>query len=331
MRKFLFCVLGVFLFSSVSAFYDLSPEDPDLAIFSHLRDVKIMRSFDDGNFHPEKLVTRAEALTIALRAGGIVIPQKQGSVTFQDVSLESWYAPIVARAIETKVVSAHSPFFRPEEPVNKAEFLAFLLRATGVRFGNYIPDARNIALDVKEEDWFMPIFAYVKKYQISQLSADMYYRPYKLLSRREVAVMTFRQLKLFHGEEGSKVFVELQAHLQQFMTLLQAGQETEATVKIQRILALTEELTRMQNNHDAIAARAITQSLENFVSSLRYMKSRKTLAALESLYLAEKHAQRAAEKSQNLEPFAKELSALVGQAIQNFSGVRSNLAFGKSF
>ncbi len=304
---------------STHAFFDIAAEDPDRHIFEHLQDTKIMNAYPDGNFHPDKLVTRAEALAISLRSGGIVLKPETKNVYFDDVDLNTWYAPIIRRAIDTKVISLQNKQFRPDDYVTKAEFLTFLLRATQVKLDPYNQQTKNIALDIPEQSWFAPEFGYAKQFQIAELPADQYYRPNKFLSRREVAVITFRQLRLFYGDSATKALIEIQSQLQQFLMYLQNGQEDMAAAQLERITELNQYLTRVKSNQDTVSANAIARSLNFFSESLQDMKKQKNLEALENLNLAAKQAQRASEKSVQLAPFANNLAMLITQTLNNFN------------
>lgn len=319
--KWLF-VTAVFLPSmAVYAFGDIASDDPQLPMLQHLNDVKIMTAYPDGNFHPEKIVTRAEALAISLRAGGIQIPAESvGKTYFTDVDPNEWYAPFTVRGVDTQVVAGpeQNPNFRPNEAITKAEFLAFLFRATGVKFGNYMHKTRDISLDVSESDWFAPYFAYAKRFQIAHLPPDGFYRPNKLLSRQEVGVMTYRQLRIFYGDNTTKLFVELQAEIEQFITLLRAGEPEQAEMHLQRIVELNDALAHTNNNQDAIAASAISKALEHFSDSLRAFKFGQNLTALENLHLAAKQTSRAMEKSEKLAPFARDLGTLIDETLMSF-------------
>ncbi len=311
--------IGIFLlFSWANAFTDIAPDDPNAHAFQHLSDVGIMKAFEDGGFHPEKLVTRAEALTIALRAGNIAIPNTfdPSVIIFSDINPNDWYAASIARALELEIVG-ESGSFRPDQPISKAEFLAFLFRATRVDYRPFVNEKTDIADDISEDDWFALAFAYAKKYQISQLPADNLYRPHKALSRFEVALMTFRQLRLFHGDAATRDFLELQAKIQQFMTFLQANQQEEAQILLPRILELTEHLTLKQNNEDAVGAQALSRSLKYLIKSIRAFKSGSRLSGLEELFLASRYATRTAEKSENLIPFARDVQEIILEMLQD--------------
>ncbi len=321
MKRFLWGALLCFPCFSSLAFFDITVDDPHGYIFQHLNDVGIMHSFEDGNFHPEKLLTRAEALVIALRAGGIAIPTTfEGAIPFVDVDPNAWYAPVVGRAVETKAILAQSNRFRPEATTTKAEFLAFLFRATQVDFRNYFSRTKDLAHDIPEDAWYAPHFAYADQFQITQLPSDGMYRPHKLVSRREVAIMTFRQLRLFHGDNVTKIFVELQARIQQFMTFLRAGEKDKAMLHLQSIIDLTDRMTRSQNDKNAVAANAISFALTHFSDSLQALKFQKHLAAIENLFLAEKQAQRAMQASSSIAPFAQNLSSLIHEILLGFRG-----------
>jgi hypothetical protein len=315
-------ILKIFLIPVVSihAFFDISLEDTQGYMLRHLGEIKVMNGYPDGNFHPEKIVTRAEALTIALRSGGIQIPEEVvGKTYFSDVDPNQWYAPFITRGVDTKVIMNNNDIFRPNDPVSKAEFLAFLFRATHVNFNNYFNKTRDIALDIQENDWFAPYFAYAKRYQIAHLPPDQMYRPQKYLSRREVGIMTYRQLRLFYGDKTTKIFVELQAKIEQFITLIRGKKPQEAEMHLQRIMELNDELIQTHNDTEVVAANAISLALKHFSDSLRAFKFQKHLSALENLHLAAKQADRASKKSEKLAPFSRDLGVLIDETLISFT------------
>jgi len=320
MKKLVFALIIFLPTFTTHAFLDVYSEDPDREVFLHLNEVGIINAFPDGNFFPERQITRAEALVVALRAGDIAIPVNDGLTIFQDVNPAQWYAPVIKRAIETDIISTKDKTnFRPNALASKAEFLAFLFRATRVNFSSYFGRTKGIAADIPEDSWFAPIFAYAKRFQIAHLPPDQLYRPLKTLSRREVALMTFRQRKMMYGDGVTKIFVELQAEIEQFITLLRAGKPEMAEMHLQDITELTNRLTHVRNNKDAVAASAISRALTHFSDGMRALKFKKNLYALESLHLASKQANRAIEKSENIAPFARELSHLIDETLSSFT------------
>jgi hypothetical protein len=320
MRLFLLILSMTFLSQAQSsrAFTDIAPSDTSYAIFTHLDAVNIMNS-RNGAFQPDALVTRAEALTVALRAGGVSIPNEfGGQFYYADVDPNQWYTPVIARAVETKILTPPFGNFRPDEPVEKAEFLTMLFRAGQVDLRPFYT-ARNVAEDIPNDSWMQPFFAYAKRYQIAHLPADGYYLPSKNLSRREVALMTYRQLRVFHGSTETKLLVELQGSIQQFLEFIRHGKTAEAEFQVHSIMALNDRIMRSHNNQDAVAAMSISRSMEHLSDSLRYFKYGKNLRGISELHLALKQAERAETKSVNMAPFANELAQIIGESLQAYT------------
>jgi len=316
LKKLVFSVVGVIFPLAMSlAFNDVSEADPQIEVFSHLRDVGIMRGNGDGNFYPEAIVSRAEGLTIAMRAGEIVIPTDfSGNTYFSDINPNAWYAPVVARGVETGIIKSKAANFHPDEPISKAEFLTFLFRSTLVK-EKYFKNVRDVAKDVPNEAWFKPYLAYAKKYQIAYLPSDNLYRPMKKLTRREVARMTYRQLRIFHGNGETKMVVEVQGEIAQFIGLVRENKMDQAQQHLHKILELNDTLTRTNNNTDAVAAKAISKSMEHLSESLRYFRYGKNLDAIENLHLASKYARKAEKKEGKL----GELGILISETLDNFT------------
>ncbi len=310
---------GFFVMQNTLAFNDIPDSDINFPVFSHLNDVGIMRADALQNIYPNRGITRAEALTVALRAGNIKIPKSfSGNTYFQDVDPNTWYAQIVARAVDVRILHPSYAHFRPNQTVTKAEFLAFLFRSTRVNLAPFAP-VRNVANDIPNDSWMKQNFAYAKKYQIAYLPTDNLYRPSKKLTRREVAVMTYRQLKLFHGGRSASQLMELQAEIQQFLELVKNNQEEEAETHMHNILRINEKLMRTKNSQDAVAALALSRSMEHFTESLRYFRYGKNLKAIENLHLAIKQAKKAEAKSIAMAPFAKDLSEMIGETLMAFA------------
>lgn len=316
-KPLLFCAFVLFPTTTLS-FNDISPDDPQQGTFLRMQEMGIMHPDSFGNIAPNRVPTRAEALTIALRAGGIPLGEYNGETYYNDVNPNEWYASVVAKAVEKRVIINKNELFRPQDAVTKAEFLAFLFRATRVKFGPYFSKTKFVATDIPEDAWFAPHFAYAKKYQIAHLPIDNHYRPYKYLTRREIAMITERRLKLYHGDKTTAHFVELKARMDQFIILLRANNHDEAQSHLQRIIELTNTLSRTNNNQDVLASQAIALAMEHFTDGLRALKSQRRLNAIENLHLAAKQAERAANKSVQMEPFANELQSVITETLNTF-------------
>lgn len=78
---------------------------------------------ENGYFRPDDSVTRAELITMAVRALGLQAKEKE--IGFADVSSDSWYAPYVQAALENGLISADS-LFRPNDLVTREEMAKIL-------------------------------------------------------------------------------------------------------------------------------------------------------------------------------------------------------------
>lgn len=323
-----FFLLATMAFNSGEAvFSDVTPQDMGAPMIQHLSEVGVMNGYGDGLFYPERMVSRAEALTIALRAAGHQRLEPYGGETyFEDIDPNSWYAPLVALGVERRIVLSKQALFKPEAPVSKAEFLAFLFRATKVDFTHHF-NTRSVALDIPDDAWFVPHFAYAKKYQIAHLPVENYYHPYKALSRREVAMMTYRQLRLFHGTADTKIMVELQAQIQNFLTATRSGKTNQAERYLHEILKLSDRLVRTKNSGDALAFRSISQAMENLSESLRRFRAGRNLDGISTLYIALKQVRKAEEKPGDVGTFARDLGQLIEETLMHFSSQSDLLTY----
>ncbi len=80
---------------------------------------------DNGNFYPDKALTRAEACQILYT----LLKQKQTpQKTFTDVSENDWYANAVCTLATMGLVEGYGENFQPRKEMTRAEFLAILNR-----------------------------------------------------------------------------------------------------------------------------------------------------------------------------------------------------------
>lgn len=323
--KKLFCSALCLLFSgftlhTAEAFSDVLPDNANAHIFNELQERGIMGALPNDTFQPYKITTRAEALTVALRAGGIVIPNDfDPNVLPPDVDPNSWYASSVARALELRFIGEQGYEFRPDDAITKAEFLTFLFRSTQINLKQYEKRTQNIAEDIAFDDWYAPTFAFAKRFQIAHLPADRLYRPHKVLSRQEIAVMTHRQLQVFYGDATAMTFLEMKANIDQFMTLLRAEKPQLAQQHLQIIRDLTSKLAQQHSSTDSIGAHALSMSMQHFTDSLQSIRHQKKLSALSNLHLALKQAERAEEKSALFAPIAQDFQGIIAQTLNDMT------------
>lgn len=85
-------------------------------------DMKVMSGFNDGNFHPDAWVTRAEFSQMAGKTLGLEAKKSDNVPSFKQVSKNSWGFSNVDN--DQWISSYPSGVFRPANPVRRAEALA---------------------------------------------------------------------------------------------------------------------------------------------------------------------------------------------------------------
>ena len=81
----------------------------------------------DGDLHPTRITTRAEAAAMLVRTLGI--PQADGTSSgYTDVPASAWYAPVVQTARECGIISPGN-LFHPNDPVTREQFVVMTARA----------------------------------------------------------------------------------------------------------------------------------------------------------------------------------------------------------
>ncbi|TDF98878.1 S-layer homology domain-containing protein [Paenibacillus piri] len=82
----------------------------------------------DTSFEPERNITRAEFAALVVRALGL--DQSVGSSSFKDVSSSDWFSSVVGAAVNAKIIDGYEDnTFRPNQPINREELAAMVVRA----------------------------------------------------------------------------------------------------------------------------------------------------------------------------------------------------------
>ncbi len=98
--------------------------EQQISLLETVKHIKYMDG-DNGNFYPDKALTRAEACQILYT----LLKQKQiPQKTFTDVSENDWYANAVCTLATMGLVEGYGEDFQPQKEMTRAEFLAILNR-----------------------------------------------------------------------------------------------------------------------------------------------------------------------------------------------------------
>jgi hypothetical protein len=110
-------------------FRDVSKNNSYYNSISAALEAEIIHGYPDGNFGPEKLLSRAESVVVVaqvLKLEGI----DEGTTPFFDISNDYWAMPILKQAYHLGLIDGYADSkFKPDQPTTRAEFASLIFRA----------------------------------------------------------------------------------------------------------------------------------------------------------------------------------------------------------
>lgn len=144
----------------------------------------ILRGYAGGDLGPDRSVTRAELLKMAMEAKEVDRTGYKYRAIFGDVSATDWHASYIEKAYELSMVSGYSDrTFRPNAAVNRGEALKIILTVFGVELSPY----QGTFSDVSGNDWFATYVATAYRAGLVNGYEDGLFRPGNLMTRGEAA------------------------------------------------------------------------------------------------------------------------------------------------
>lgn len=113
-------------------FGDVSSQSFASGAIQSANDAGIIKGYTNGSFGPDKVVTRGEMTIFLSRAFEM---KDEEPMTFKDVPVSSAAYTAISKVIATGVTQGYSESeFKPNVPVTRAQFSAFLARTTNDAF-----------------------------------------------------------------------------------------------------------------------------------------------------------------------------------------------------
>ena len=143
---------------AVSSFPDVDASEEYTKAVEYLNSVGIMVGDDQGNFNPDKPVSRAEMATIICRLLGET-ENLPTSTQFSDVPTTHWANKYVSKAAELGIVNGYGDGkFGPSDTVKYEEALTMLVRTQGLEelalaTDGYPDGYINVACEYGFTDW----------------------------------------------------------------------------------------------------------------------------------------------------------------------------------
>ena len=122
------------MFAGAKVFEDVPAGSDYSEAITMLSDLGIIQGKDDGKYHPEDTITRAEACAMIARlmTGDPKVSQYVGAQSFSDVKKDSWKDSAIGYCyINGIVIGVGNNKFEPDRAITDAEFVTMVVRAMG--------------------------------------------------------------------------------------------------------------------------------------------------------------------------------------------------------
>lgn len=186
MKKSLRCVVAwcivVFLLTAnayaASSFPDVDEYAEYAEAVKYVSEAGVMVGDENGNFNPNKTVTRAEMATIICRMLGMT-ENLPASSAFSDVPINHWANKHIGRAAELGIVNGYgNGMFGPSDNVTYEQVVTMIIRAIGG--GDEAADLGGYP------DGFFAVA------NAAELLVDIHSERYEPLSRGDIAMILYR-------------------------------------------------------------------------------------------------------------------------------------------
>lgn len=147
---------------------------------------KVVSGYDDGNFYPDKAITRAEFSTLIVKAMNIAASNKN-SGQFRDVNSNDWFSPYVTALSNMGIVKGSDGEFKPNDLIKREDMAVIIYR---------VIDQKGMGLDGAIEFYDFDSISDYAKEAVTKLAAggiisgtDGVFNPKSSLTRAEAATV----------------------------------------------------------------------------------------------------------------------------------------------
>lgn len=183
---------------SAGVFGDVVPEDWYFTAVEELAKAGVFDSED--HFRPHDTINRAEFVKIAVLAiDGMRQFQAPETPTFKDVLPDAWYYDYVEAAVSFGIIHGYADaygnatgFFGPSDNVNRAQVAKILVEAFAYPASLNPPSSFH---DINRKKWFYEYITTAYNYQLFSGYDNGYFGPYDLITRAQMAKVTYHGMK----------------------------------------------------------------------------------------------------------------------------------------
>ncbi len=188
---------------TASTFADVPPDQWAWAEVEACYEAGIASGYDEGLYHPEWSVTRAQMaayISRALARGDANVPSPPPSAppSFSDVPPSHWAYKYVEYAVGERVVAGYDDgSFRPDDTVSRAQMAVFIARAMYlIDIEDDMTSAPDLFVDVPAGHWAVTAIAACLEADVVKGYPRDYYVPDAVVTRDQMAVFMVRAFSL---------------------------------------------------------------------------------------------------------------------------------------
>jgi len=168
---------------------DVSPEYFSYNAISYLNYLGLMKGYANGSFKPNSPITRAELVTLLVKAKGLKYEGISFESVFKDMPKSNWASVFAYLSSKEKIVGGYpDKTFKPSKSVTRAEAAVVFSKFEGLTMSSMEFPVYN---DVKVTSWVMPSNA-AKKAGLPDFINTSSFEANKPMTRGEVAYMLYK-------------------------------------------------------------------------------------------------------------------------------------------
>lgn len=157
------------------------------ALYHHVEDGKFLNGYEDGTVRPNRKISRAEFVTLLVNVVGGYDPATYYGISFKDVTVDKWYANMVAYAKIKGFVSGYEDgTFHPNASITRAEAATMIMMAKKLSPMN--PGNPTFS-DVPKDEWYYGYIEALAYEKIISGYADGTFHPESNITRAEAVTM----------------------------------------------------------------------------------------------------------------------------------------------
>lgn len=151
------------------------------AVYKNITNTKFLEGYGDNTIRPQQHITRAEFVSMLVRALGGYQARAYYGKSFRDVADDQWYAGAIAYAKQMGIVSGYEDgTFRPQNPITRAEAARILADAAALT--SYVGSAFP---DVNPNKWYAGYIDALAEAGVADGYEDGTFRPQNYITRAE--------------------------------------------------------------------------------------------------------------------------------------------------